>query len=107
MNAYQFIKTIRVLAAVVIFVLASLIIVGSEVYKEITIEAECQRQFGDDWKQHYERHYGPNSLSEAHTKMVIGIVGVPVILIIVWLISREVAGKNQLSRSSPRRRRRR
>jgi hypothetical protein len=107
MNGYQLFHTFRLLLFVLLFVLGGLIIVGTEIYKEITIEAQCQRQFGQDWKQQYESHYGPNSLSEAHTKMLIGIVAIPVILIIVWLISREVAGRNQLSRSSSRRRRRR
>ena len=106
MSGSRFLNTLRALTYLAIFVLGSLVFVGSEIYKEIAIEVACHRQFGPEWKQHYESHYGPNSLSQAHEKMAFGVVGALVILTVMWLIYRSIAGGNQRSGASSRRRRR-
>ena len=106
MTSWQFLKALRGLTYVLVFVLGSLVFVGSEIYKEIAIEVACYRQFGIEWKQHYESHYGSNSLSQAHEKMAFGVVGALVILTVMWLIYRSIAGGNQRSGASSRRRRR-
>ena len=106
MTSWQFLKALRGLTYVLVFVLGSLVFVGSEIYKEIAIELACYRQFGPEWKQRYESHYGSNSLSQAHEKMAFGVVGVLLILTVLWLIYRSIAGGNQRFGGSSRRRRR-
>jgi len=106
MSGSRFLNTLRALIYLSILVLGSLVFVGSEIYKEFAIEVACHRQFGPEWKQHYESHYGPNSLSQAHEKMAFGVVGVLVILTIMWFIYRSIVGANQRLSASSRRRRR-
>jgi hypothetical protein len=106
MNVWRLLTTLRALLFVLFFVVGMLVLVTTEIYKELTVEAACRRQFGLEWKEHYERHFGPGSLSEAHEKIAVGVVGVLVILTIMFLIYRNLAGKNQRSHSLSRRRRR-
>jgi hypothetical protein len=106
MNGWRLIKTLRALGYVVVFVVGSLVFVGTEIYKEIAIEVECHRQFGPEWKQHYESHFGANSLAQAREKLTVGVVGMLVILTIMWFIYRSIVGRNERLYASSRRRRR-
>jgi len=76
------------------------------IYSELSIQAAYRHQFGPDWKRGYEQHFGPGSLAEANENLIIGAVAVPVILVIVWLIFREISGKNRHSPEASGRRRR-
>jgi hypothetical protein len=106
MTGGRLFKTLRALSYVSVFVAGSLILVSYKIYQEIAMEIECRHQFGLTWKQHYESHFGPDSLSQAHEKVAFGVGGIVVILTILWLIYRNIAGENQSSRGSSRRRRR-
>ena len=93
MNFWRLLTTLRALLFVLLFVVGMFVLVTTEIYKEMAVEAACRREFGLEWKEHYERHFGPGSLSEAHEKIAGRVIGVLVILTIVFLIYRNLAGR--------------
>jgi hypothetical protein len=105
MNGLEFFLTLRKMVGVLLVLPVMLIFIGFRIHEELATQAAYHLKFGDDWKHYYEERFGQNSLSQANTKIVIAILGIPVILTILWIISREIAGKNRLLHHSSRRHR--
>jgi hypothetical protein len=105
---FYFLRALRAAVFAVGFVVAGICVISTAMYKEVNTELMYYHRFGADWKTHYEERHGAGSLSEAHTKLMVGGVALPVIGALIWLIGRQFSGPGSSSgRRSSRRRRRR
>ena len=73
----------------VIFIVLNIVVVGGMIYKQRKLEQGFQQMYGDDWKEQYDKRYGPDSLDRAHTRTVAGYAGIPIITILLWLIYKQ------------------
>ena len=74
MTIYRFYRTIRTIVLLAFVPVVGLFACISLTISEILRELDFQRHYGKDWKSHYEEMFG--SLSQAHVKIGIGIVGI-------------------------------
>jgi hypothetical protein len=104
MAAPRFFHVPKGMISVALAVLLMLVFVGYQVFEEISMELAYYREFGREWRQHYEIHFGQDSLSHAHVNLAIGMAGIPSVFTLTLLLFREISGRNRLSQNSPRRR---
>ena len=93
-RGYLFFRLMLLAITAVGFVLMGLITVGRGISTELKIEQDFHQRYAQDWQAQYEQKFGSGSLAQAHTKMIIGFVSMPVIVALLWLIFRQAKGGN-------------
>jgi hypothetical protein len=83
MSPYGFIRTARWMIYLGVFYLVGVLFILIFLAGEIRKEVSFHKEYGEHWKENYEKYWG--SLSQAHIRMAVAILALALISgIVAW-----------------------
>src|ERR1041384_8253655 len=84
MTGYWFFRSLTNILGFGVIVLMGLGVLGHFIYSQLATEARFRNSYRPEWRERYEKNYG--SLSQAHTKIGVSVVGIfTIVAVAAWL----------------------
>lgn len=103
----QFVRSIRLIFGLAVFVIGFLGLITFGTYMEYKNQKDFQQEYGKDWETHYVSRFGPDAVQRGRTKIILGLISLPLTGTIVYFIVRMASNPGGGGTNVGHRRRRR